>query len=328
MIILPWQLRGKACCGKWAVENAPCLVIGVGGGSSATPRGSGCGISSRARLAGDGDCAIVFANNTCALIHSAHVMSVIFTCCDVWEEESNRNRGLKLVSSVHLKCLWVPQHCTTTPEFKGVEFSPRWAFYLLFLFFIHLFTHFEFTLFLSVFFPFNLFFNLFNVVLMICFIMFHCDPFLPSEHFVLIWTHLLCWMCVWECVYMCLCLCNLACLHHQLVNCPPVWSSGSKSDSIPDKRNGFTERRQPIGRACDSPLPSRAPLTVHVCPPTLPPPLSSLLLVFSNLHAGQTYAYLSVPSPVQSSKEPGCSRKKPEQQVTNRERKQKESGHS
>lgn len=35
-------------------------------------------------LAGwDGDCAIVFANNTCALIHSARVTSVIFTCCDV-----------------------------------------------------------------------------------------------------------------------------------------------------------------------------------------------------------------------------------------------------
>lgn len=54
MIVLPWQLSRKACCGKWAVENAPCLVIGVGSGGLAAPRGSGCGISSRAGLAGTG----------------------------------------------------------------------------------------------------------------------------------------------------------------------------------------------------------------------------------------------------------------------------------
>lgn len=51
------------------------------------------------------DCAIVFANNTCALIHSARVTSVIFTCCDVRKEESNRNSGLKLVGSKPFKML-------------------------------------------------------------------------------------------------------------------------------------------------------------------------------------------------------------------------------
>lgn len=56
-------------------------------------------------LAGDEDCAIVFANNTCALIHSARVTSVIFTCCDVREEESNRNSGLILVGPKPFKML-------------------------------------------------------------------------------------------------------------------------------------------------------------------------------------------------------------------------------
>lgn len=51
MIILPWQLSRKACCGKWAAQNIPCLVFGVGNGGLVVPWGSGCGINSRARLA-------------------------------------------------------------------------------------------------------------------------------------------------------------------------------------------------------------------------------------------------------------------------------------
>lgn len=39
MNILPRQLSAKACCGKWAVENAPCLVIGVGSGGFSTAGG-------------------------------------------------------------------------------------------------------------------------------------------------------------------------------------------------------------------------------------------------------------------------------------------------
>ena len=87
-------------------------------------------------------------------------------------------------------------------------------------------------------------------------------------------------------------VCNSACSHHQLVNCPPVCSAGNESDSIPDKRDGFTGRQQPIGRARDSPLPAWAP--PDRCTPSLPslPPLSSLPPVFSNLHAGQNTSLL------------------------------------
>lgn len=74
----------------WQMSCSECflsLVIGVGSG------GLACGVlwgevdaevltAGPGRL-GWGDCAIVFANNTCALIHSACVTSVIFTCCDV-----------------------------------------------------------------------------------------------------------------------------------------------------------------------------------------------------------------------------------------------------
>lgn len=44
-------------------------------------------------------------------------------------------------------------------------------------------------------------------------------------------------------------VCNSACVNHQLVNCPtpPVWFRGNESDSIPDKRDGFAGRQQPIG---------------------------------------------------------------------------------
>lgn len=65
MISLPRQRGGEAaCCGI-----VPCPVIAVGSGGLAVPRASGhCITSSRAGLKG-GDCAIVFANNTCALIH-------------------------------------------------------------------------------------------------------------------------------------------------------------------------------------------------------------------------------------------------------------------
>lgn len=94
MIILPWQLGWKACCGKWAVENAPSLVINVGGGCLAALQGSGCGISNMARLAED--CAIVFANNTCALIHSIYVSSAIFTCSDVRKEGKQQKQCSKI----------------------------------------------------------------------------------------------------------------------------------------------------------------------------------------------------------------------------------------
>lgn len=75
--VLPWQLSAKACCGKWAVENAPCLVIGVGSGGLATPWGSGCGINSRARLAGMG---IVqsYLQTTLALLFIVPVSRLLF----------------------------------------------------------------------------------------------------------------------------------------------------------------------------------------------------------------------------------------------------------
>lgn len=78
-----------------------------------------------------------------------------------------------------------------------------------------------------------------------------------------------------ERVYVCVCVCNLAFLHHQLVNCPSVWSSDNESDPISDKRDGFTGRQQLIGWACDSPLHAWAP--PDRCTPThRPPPFHSL----------------------------------------------------
>lgn len=50
MIVLPWQLSGKACCG-----SRECSLSGhrcVEAEARAVPRGSGCGINSRAGLAG------------------------------------------------------------------------------------------------------------------------------------------------------------------------------------------------------------------------------------------------------------------------------------
>lgn len=103
MIVLPQQQNGKACCGKWAVDNAPCLVIGDG---SADWRewGSGCGINQRDGLTG---MRIVqsYLQTTLALLFIARVRSVIFTCCDVWKEESSRNSELNLVNSKPFKTL-------------------------------------------------------------------------------------------------------------------------------------------------------------------------------------------------------------------------------
>lgn len=42
------------------------------------------------------DCAIVFANNTCLLIHSARVTSVIFTCCDVRKGGKQQKQWAKI----------------------------------------------------------------------------------------------------------------------------------------------------------------------------------------------------------------------------------------
>lgn len=118
-------------------------------------------------------------------------------------------------------------------------------------------------------------------------------------------------VCASACV--CVCVCNSACLHHQLVNCPSVWSSGNESDSIPDKRDGFTGRQQPIGWACDSPLPAWAP--PDRCTPTPPTPLPSTLLTaacFLQLACRPKHT-LTPPCQAQSreAKNPGCRRQKP-----------------
>lgn len=72
-----WQRSGKACCGKRAVENAPCLVIGVGSGGWVTPCGSGCGINSGAEPVGMG---IVqsYLQTTLALLFIVPVSRLLF----------------------------------------------------------------------------------------------------------------------------------------------------------------------------------------------------------------------------------------------------------
>lgn len=120
----------------------------------------------------------------------------------------------------------------------------------------------------------------FKTSLHLCF----CDRFFVIS---LNLCHFLTWVYVCVCVFVC----NLAFLHHQLVNCPLVWSTGNESDSVPHKRACFTRRQQLIGWAWVSPLPAWAPRT-EAHPSLLPffPPshwLSSELLAFSYLHAGQ-----------------------------------------
>ena len=104
LMILLWQPGGEACQGKWAVQNATGLVNCF---LDRACRGW-CAKVDVALLDGSGwrwDCAILFANNTCAFIHSSYVTSVIFTLCDVHIAKSNRNSGLKLASSKPFKML-------------------------------------------------------------------------------------------------------------------------------------------------------------------------------------------------------------------------------
>lgn len=95
MIILPWQPSGKACCGECSLSGHRC------GEAEARPRR----MEVEAVLAaGPSWLAQGLGNRICKLhlrsySQGARVTSVIFTCCDVRKEESNRNSGLKLVGS-------------------------------------------------------------------------------------------------------------------------------------------------------------------------------------------------------------------------------------
>ncbi|KAG7229957.1 hypothetical protein INR49_009677 [Caranx melampygus] len=78
-------------------------------------------------------------------------------------------------------------------------------------------------------------------------------------------------------------------------------------------KGGNSRRKRRLGHAVGNPLPAWAPPDrCTPTPPTSPPPLSSLPLVFSNLHAGQNTRLLP-PCQDQSreAKNPGCSRLKP-----------------
>lgn len=77
MILLPWQPEGMHVVGNKPVPYATGLVVCL--------RWGGCENvwCYKKGQAGAWDCAILFANNTCAFIHSPHIMSVILTLCDV-----------------------------------------------------------------------------------------------------------------------------------------------------------------------------------------------------------------------------------------------------
>lgn len=79
--------------------------MGSRGLGSAVPCGSGRGINGRARLAGMGIVQSYLQTTLALLFIVPRVTSVIFTCCDVRKEESNRNSGLKLVGFKPLEVL-------------------------------------------------------------------------------------------------------------------------------------------------------------------------------------------------------------------------------
>lgn len=94
------------------------------------------------------------------------------------------------------------------------------------------------------------------------------------------------------------------------------------------KETASLEDSSPLAESVTAPSPHGRPLTdAHPLPP--PPPLSSLPLVFSNLHAGQNTRLLLHAKPSQKKlRDPGAQGRNPEQRVNGREGTGRESGRS
>lgn len=136
-------------------------------------------------------------------------------------------------------------------------------------------------------------------------------------------------MCVRVRACVCVCVIRPACTTSWLI-VPRSGPVVMRVTQYQTKEMASLGDNSPLAEPVTAPSPHGRPLTdARPLPPLPSPLLSSLPLVFSNLHAGQNTRLLlhAKPSP-EKLRTPGAGDRNPDQRVNDREEKQRESGHS